>query len=181
MNYCIRFLLRSFVFCLMFSFSQFSSAFTYTLEIPEQELQEKIDMMMPLERKSFFATVVLSDPKVDLIKKNNEIGFFSHVEVLIPGGLKGSGRGKIKGSLVYDSDQGAFYLNNPSIEDLVIDRVPQKFYKKISAAIQVVLAKSLLKYPVYKLKDDDVKHQLAKSTLKSISVGNKKLLITLGF
>jgi len=181
MIYGKQFLLPCLVFLFMFSFSQFSSAFTYTLEIPEQELQEKIDMMMPLERKSFFVTVVLSEPKVDLIQESNEIGFFSHVEVLIPGGLKGSGRGKIKGSVVYDADQGAFYLNNPSIEGLEIDRVPKKFYKKISAAIQVVLAKSLSKYPVYKLKDDDVKHQLAKSSLKSISVGNKTLLITLGF
>jgi len=164
----------------MSSSSKFSSAFTYTLEISERELQEKVAMIMPLTKKSLFFSVIIYEPEIQLHSLNNEIGFFAHVDVVVPGGLKGSGRGMIKGKVVYDSADGAFYLNQPNIEGLEIDRIPRKVIPSITKTAQIILSKSLSKYPVYKLKDDDVKHQLAKSTLKSISIENECLLVTLG-
>jgi hypothetical protein len=175
-----RFLRQGFIFFIMFSISQASSAFTYTIEITERSLQEKIDAMMPLTRKQFFITVTLSEPKINLIKDSNEVGFFTHVEVLVPGGLKGSGRGKIQGTVSYKPERGEFYLHNPSIVSLEIDRLPKKLMPKISQIAGVILSKSLSQYPVYKLKDSDSGHQLAKATLKSIKVGDDKLLVTLG-
>jgi len=173
-------MIRSILFFAMISISQLTAAFSYTLEIPEQELQQQVSAMMPLIKKTMFATVTLSDPIVDLISKSNEIGFFTHVEVIAPGGLKGSGRGKIQGEVIYKPEQAAFFINNPTIVSLEIDRVPKTVIPTISHVAQVVLFKALSKYPVYKLNDEDVKQKLAKSTLKSISVGDKKLLITLG-
>ena len=52
---------------------------------------------------------------------------------------------------------------------------------QIKALAQKTIAKVLLTQPVYKFKGDDLKHQLAKSTLESVTAKNKKLLVTLTF
>ena len=171
---------RIFVFLLMFSFSQMSSGFTYTIELTERSLQEKIEAMMPLEKKQYFFTVRLSEPKVELINVSNEVGFFMHVDVIAPGGFKGGGRGKIAGTLRYQHDSGEFYLDSPRLVDLEIDLLPKQLTPKIAKLAELVLSKASEKLPVYRLRDDDAKHQLAKSTLKSIKVRDHKLLITLG-
>jgi len=46
--------------------TQLAMAFSYTLEISEQDLQEKISKMMPMEKKKYFVTVILSSPEVSL-------------------------------------------------------------------------------------------------------------------
>lgn len=165
-----------FVSCLL---SSIAMAFSYTLEITEQELQEKVSAMMPLEKKKFFVTVILSEPKVELLKETNEISIFSNLEALAPGGLKGSGRAKITGSLSYDANEGAFYLNNPKIESIEIDKMPEKYSPKIKQLTQTAVSKAMSVYSVYKLKDDNLKHKLAKATLESISVDGGKLLVVL--
>ena len=58
-----------------------------------------------MSRLRFRATI--SDPKVDLIKDSNEIGVFTNVEVIAPGGIRGAGRANIKGILSYDAKKGA--------------------------------------------------------------------------
>lgn len=161
-------------------FSQFSQALSYTLEITEQELQEKVSAMMPMEKKKFFVTVIVSNPQVDLIEESNEIGVFVNIEAIAPGGVKGAGSAKIIGTLSYDKEKGAFYLNNPKIISMDINKMPEKISPKIQQVSQLALTKALSKYPVYKFKDDNLKHKLAKATLESIEVKNEKLLVTLG-
>jgi hypothetical protein len=117
---------------------------------------------------------------VELINVSNEVGFFMHVDVIAPGGFKGGGRGKIAGTLRYQQDSGEFYLDSPRLVDLEIDLLPKQLTPKIAKLAELVLSKASEKLPVYRLRDDDAKHQLAKSTLKSIKVRDHKLLITLG-
>jgi len=159
--------------------TQLAMAFSYTLEISEEELQEKISKMMPMEKKKYFVTVILSNPDVDLADGKNEVGIFSHVKVIAPGGIQGAGKVNITGSLRYDADKGAFFFNHPEIVSLEIDDVPEKYIPNIKSIAQSVTAKVLAARPVYKLKDDNLKQKLAKSALKSIKVENSKLLVEL--
>lgn len=155
-------------------------AFSYTLEITGAELQEKLSNMMPLERKSLFITLVLTEPKVALLKASNKIGLSFHITVSAPGGIKGTGKTSITGSLRYDSSSHAFYLNDPVIELLEIDQVPDKHLPKIKKISQQAISKLLIKRPIYRLKDDNLKQKLAKSMLKSISIRDEILFIELG-
>ncbi len=173
-------MIRILALLLMFSFSQMSSAFTYTVELTERSLQEKVEAMMPLEKKQYFFRIRLSEPKLELVEASNEIGFFMHVDVIAPGGLTGSGRGKIMGSVRYVPKTGEFFLDSPKLVGLEIDLVPKRLTPKIAKFAELVLARASETLPVYRLRDDDVKHQLARSTLKSIQVKDHKLKITLG-
>ena len=171
--------IRSTLFFLILFLSQTTMAFTYTLEIPEAELQKKIVGMMPLEKKKFFFTITLSDPVVELIERDNKVGVFTHIKVVGPKGIQGMGRTKITGSLSYESEKAEFFFKNMVIENLEIDKIQDKYIPKIQGIVQLVARKMLAKRPVYRLKDNNVKHKLAKAVLESIKVKDKKLWVEL--
>jgi hypothetical protein len=153
--------------------------FSYTLEISESELQRRVSAMMPMKKKNVFVAVTVSDPKVDLIEQSNQIGVFTNIEVVALGGLKGSGRANITGTLNYDAMEGAFYFRDPTIVSLEVDNVAKKFIPKIKKITQLAITNAMSAYPVYRFKDDNIKHKMAKATLKSVAVENQKLLVTL--
>jgi len=164
---------------LLLSMIQSSFAFSYTLEISESELQKKVSAMMPMTKKNVFMAVTVSDPKIDLIQQSNEIGVFTNIEVIALGNLKGSGRAHITGTLNYDAEKGEFFFRDPTIVSLEIDNVEKKFIPKIKEITQLTITKAMSAYPVYKFKDDNIKHKLAKAALKSVTVNDKKLLVEL--
>lgn len=151
----------------------------YTLEITEEHLQDKVSAMMPMIKKNMFVAVTISDPKIDLIKESNEIGLFTHIEVIALGSLKGSGRAKITGKLKYVADKGEFYFQNPKIISLELDNVEKKFMPKIKQLTQLAMTKTMSAYPVYRFNEEDMKQKLTKSALKSVTVEQEKLLVTL--
>lgn len=157
-----------------------ASAFTYTIELSERSLQEKVSAMMPLEKTQFLFTIRFSEPKLELIDSSNEIGFFTHIDVFAPGGMKASGRGQISGSLRYEADNGALFLDSPMLKGLEVDWLPKILTSTVAAMAEPLLATASAKFPVYRLQDNNATHQLAKSTLKSIQVKDKNLVITLG-
>lgn len=160
-------------------FSQLAEAFSYTLEITQEDLQLKISAMMPMEKKKFFITVVLSEPKVDLSVGNNEIGVFSHVEVIVPGGIKGTGTATITGSLSYDPDKSEFFYKDPNVVSLNVDGLPPKYLPNAKKIAQLAASKYLSARPIYKLKDENLKLKLVKAVLQSVKVENDLLLVEL--
>ena len=134
---------------------------------------------MPMEKKKYIFTVILSEPDVELIEGSNEIGIFTHIEILASKGIRGSGRAKITGSLSYKAESSEFFLKNPKIEKLEIDKVSEKYNSQIKAIVQLVGSKMLEKRPIYRLKGDKLHHKLAKAMLQSVSVKDKKLRLDL--
>lgn len=158
--------------------SQVAGALSYTMEITEQELQKKVSAMMPLEKQKRYYQIVVSDPEVELIKETNQIGLFANLNVAILRNLKGKGHAKVIGSIDYNPDKGTFYLRNPKIISLVIDKIPEQYELIIKTVTEKALAKILARNSIYKFKDDSIKHKLTKSILKSVKVENQRLRIT---
>lgn len=154
-------------------------ALSYTLEISEAKLQNKVSEMMPLKKNKFYFTVTLSEPEIELFEGSNEIGIFTHIELVGPREVRGYGRAKITGSLSYHAEAGAFFFKNPKIVQLEIDKVSEKYVPHVKAIVQLVSSKMLEKRPVYRLKDNNLKHKFAKAMLQSVSVKDKKLLLEL--
>jgi len=154
-------------------------AFSYTLEITEADIQEKVSAIMPIEKTKFFVKVKLSNPQVDLLKTGNRMAIHLNVETSIPNVVKGSGRGKVSGNLSYEASEGAFYFKDAKLESMEIDGLPQKYADKVTKIAEAIISKALGKYPVYKFTDKDVKQKIAKSTLESIEVRDEVLMVTL--
>ncbi len=160
--------------------SPFVMAFSYTMEITEQQLQEQIAASMPFTREEAFFKITVTNPVIDLIKTNNKIGLQASIKALILGSIEGTGKTNIAGSLSYNSREAAFYLRDIEIIDLHIDQIAPQHIPPIKLSVQDLLNEVLKNEPVYKLNDKKYEEELAKSMLQSIEVKEEKLFLKLG-
>jgi len=151
----------------------------YTLKFTEEDLQKQVSAMMPLETKQLFLTINISDPVVKLLKSENKINIKTNIEAIIPGGIKGTGNINITGTLSYNNKNGTFYFKDPVINEMNVDNVAEKYQSSIKDLAQDSIVKAMSTRPVYTLRDDNEKHTLAKSVLKSMMVKNGILIVEL--
>lgn len=158
-----------------------SWAYSYTIELTQQQLQQQIDTLMPVEKEAYFVKVILSDPRIDLAEDSDKIGMFTNIELVAPGGVKGTGRARIAGTISYRKENGSFYLNNPTLTQLEIDQIPPQYHAKVRELGQFALDNAVSQRPIFTLDDDDMREKMAKSALQSVTVNNGKLVIVLNF
>ena len=154
-------------------------AYSYTMEITDQAIQNRISAMMPMERNFLIFSIIISDPEITLIKEGNKIGVITNISVLMPDGIRNDGRISFTGSLAYNPDQGAFYFNNPIIDTLQINNLPEQYAADVKQIAQLAVSSALATYPVYKLQTDDLRQKYIKSVLESVIVDEGRLLVTL--
>ena len=171
----IRFIFVSFMVLLMST----TQALAYTVELSEDELQEKIEAKMPLEKTKYLINVVLTEPDVELVEGSDRIGFKCKIMAKLPGGIEATGDAYIDGNISYNSDKGEFHLVDPELKDLNINGVSEKYKEKIRKIVEKVVKKSLAQFPVYRFKDNRLKHKLAKALLDSVVVKNQRLILEL--
>jgi hypothetical protein len=159
--------------------SQLAMALSYTVQIPEKDLQKMVSAMMPIEKKNYLVTVIFSKPKVDLYEGSDKIGVAAKIKAIAVGGVQGTGSAKISGTLKYNASKGEFYFKNPKIEQLEINQVPNQFIPEIKNIAQQLVTQVLATQPIFKLNDNDVKQKLAKSVLQSVAVKNEILFVVL--
>jgi len=166
---------------ILITIANLTHALSYTQEFTETELQEKIEAMMPLEKKKLFVTLIVTSPKLDLLEDNNELSIKADIAVHAPGGIKGTGTTTITGSITYNPTQGSFHLLNPIVANLHIDGISEQYQPKIKQMAQTAISNTMANYPLYRLKDNDLKQKLAKSVLESVVISDSKLLVNLNF
>ena len=157
-----------------------SNALAYTFKFTEAQLQERVSAMMPITRKKFMVTVVVSNPKLQLLKTGNLISVTSDLTATIPGGLQASGNVQITGTISYNRERGTFHLKNPTIEQMQVNGLPEKMQGTVRNLAQNGLIRTMHKRPLFQLKDDNLKHKLAKASLKSVAVKEGVLHVELG-
>ncbi|WP_041714019.1 DUF1439 domain-containing protein [Paraglaciecola sp. T6c] len=156
-----------------------TQAQAYTHEFTEAELQEMVSSIMPMTRTKFFVTMTLSEPRLNLLDETNEIGLGANIKASALGTYSGSGSSYITGSLAYNQEQGALYFTNAKLVELNLNKVSDKQQNDIRKLLQSVVGTILASRPIYVLDDGDLKQKLAKATLESLEVKDKKLIITL--
>lgn len=154
-------------------------AISYTKEISQDEVQRILDHKFPISKKKYFSKFTFSDPIVSFIGKDNRVGVLSNVKVNLPGKLSGSGSVGLNGSLRYDNDSGSFFLDKIKVEKLTINGLSAKNTQKVEKLLEPIAKKVLHKVPVYKFKDN-IKQELAKAILKSVTIKDHKALVELG-
>ena len=133
---------------------------------------------MPLIKQMYFITVEITSPKIELKDSENTLQMQANIAMRAPGNHQGSGKTTIAGTLSYNKKEGSFYFNQPTIIDLHVNNVADAYQPQIKQVTQIALSNAMQAFPVYTLKDDNVKHKLAKSTLDSVKVKNGKLAVT---
>ena len=156
---------------------QFATAFSYTLTITEQELQEILAKKLPIERTASYLSAKIYDSQVDLIDGTDQIGLFTKIDLVALGSIKGSGQAYVQGGITYNPAKGAFYLINPHILSVKIDNLPPDFIPEIKKIAQLSLEKAVQIYPIYRFKDQNIQEKMAKSVLESIQVEKNTIKI----
>jgi len=156
-------------------------AFGYTLELTQEELQEKLDKKFPISKKKFFITATLKEPKVTLIEEGNRIGMKIITDLLLPKSILVNGVADIDGELRYEPKTGGFYLDKVQVKELRISDLPPIFTIPVNKLIEQALKEYLAKRPFYKLNQDDFNQALAKSLLKDVKIENGKLIAEISF
>ena len=172
--------LMKLVIALLLFLVSIPNALAYTFKFTEKQLQDQVSAMMPVTRKKYMVTVVVSNPKVTLLKEGNLISTKADLVATIPGGLKASGTVQITGSISYNREKGTFHLKNPKIVYMQVNGLPKKMHGTVKNLAQNGLVRTMHKRPLFKLKDDNLKHKLAKAALKSVAVTEGVLHVELG-
>ena len=80
----------------------------------------------------------------------------------------------------YRMETGELFLTDPKIENLLIQGIPDKFQENVNQAISIALAEYFRKNPIYTLRNTNLKQTAIRMTLKSVTIENQELVITLG-
>lgn len=169
------------VLFLLLCFSLNSHAFEQTFTFTQTQLQQRIQEITPIERKTMFANVVLTDGQLRLLDVENQIEVTAFLDVTALGSLHGSGSVTVQGSLSYEPSEGAFYLNNANVTQLKVDQLSPDAVSQLTPLVQDLVTQGLQSRPIYQLKDDDMRQSLLKASLKRIEVKRKTLFVVLGF
>ena len=86
----------------------------------------------------------------------------------------------VSGTIKYMPEEGAFYLTQPDIENLLIEGLSEKYKSKASTVIEKALTNFYSSRPIYTLKSSDAKQIAAKMVLKNLVVKEKNVVVTLG-
>jgi Protein of unknown function (DUF1439) len=155
----------------------------YEIIITEAELQEKAGEKFPLSKKYLLIFgVTYKDPVVILEQNANhriKVGLTAETEFFVNKN-KIMATGNVSGNLRYDSTRGAFFLDAMKVESFDVSGFPDKYKEKATEAMSEAINEYYSRYPVYTLKDDNLKHIAAKLALKSVIINDKKMIVVLG-
>lgn len=152
-----------------------SQSQAYEMEVTEKELQQQLDSI-ELKREDMLLSIAVTDAKIKLIETTNRIALTGNIQALLLGSLQGNGDTEIEGTIRYNTEQAAFYFVDAVIKELNIEKVDPEHLPIIQSALQKAMQESLARKPIYVLDDKNMKHKLAKSTLKSVTVKGKSLI-----
>ena len=154
-------------------------AYENTVELTREDLQQHVDSLMPVQSQLLMIQLALSDPQVSLPEGQNRIAIASRLRALAPGLIDATGRAELSGTIRYQRQEGAFYLDQPVINALQIDQIPAQQTEPLKELLEVALSHALLSTPIYTLSKDNMKERMAKMMLKRVEVRDQKLLLHL--
>ena len=164
-------------FCLTASFGLFGSVFAYTIDILQNDIQEKVSAIMPFTHKKHLVIGTLSNPLVELKGDTNQVCVLADISIAVARDLRATGNGKVCGILTYRTEESSFFLTDVHVTDLIVNRLPRAYLPVAQEIVTVAAIKAFTNLPLYTFKDS-LKHRLAKSLFKSIEVKTDKLVLT---
>ena len=150
--------------------------------IPLATIQQMTEKKFPLEKKfekkPLAATIKFFSPNVFF--QDNSIG----ISAQYTGSLllrKINGNISFKCKPVYKPGKTSFYLSDFEIVQLTMNNETISENDKAMAIISLIVKDIFEDYPIYKLKQDDYKQNLARLILKNITVRDNDLVLLISF
>ncbi len=160
--------------------SNIALSLSYTMEITEKDLQKKVQAFMPLTQKNNLISVTVKNPVIDIMKDSNKVGLSSAIDATALGGIQGSGTIDVAGNIIYNKEQGAFFLQNIEVMDFKSAKINDNYKDVVKVLAKELLNSALKAHPIYQFDTSKTEGQIAKSSFKSIKIKDEKLLLKMG-
>lgn len=150
------------------------------VNLSETHVQSVLQNYFPIKEYAAVARVTLREPKVQF---NND----KYIVLIIPvdanmiGGGLSQGHVVVMASLNYKATTGGLYLSNPRIAQYESPGVDNKVLVELQGLVEAIIKNSLPLVRIYKVKEDDLNHSLAKSALKKVFFESRRLSLEFGF
>ncbi|GEM_PF-1261726 len=151
----------------------------YKIRIPRDAAQRIIEARFPIRKEKYGFALILTRPQVRLNASANRIGIEISLQVTLPGGASQQRRGLIEVRLHYRREQGEFYLLEPALRSLDPAATGPGPWNVVLKIAEATLDSVLSTTPVYILNQNNFKHLLARSLLKSVTVEPDHLRVEL--
>ncbi len=161
-------------------FSTYLYSFSYTIEISQKELQEKIDKKFPIEKKRLFFTTIISDPNVILKDELNKIKMAFDLRLVVTKELQFKTSAVLFGTLLYKPEEKSIYFKDLILEELDLKEIPLEFHSVIKNSVQEAITRYINVKPIYKIEDKNTtSSKLLEVFVKDIKIENKTIYIKL--
>lgn len=140
--------------------------------VTHDQLERAWSKSFPLQRELgrglFNASI--ATPEVTFLTAQNRISLATNFSVssLLAGGVKG--RIGLSGSLRYDAEQRALYLQDPNVETLEVDSGSAALGETMRPALNMMLNEYLRANPLYQFKQDEMRYAGNDIDITKISV-----------
>jgi hypothetical protein len=156
----------------------------YIVELDQAQVQRALDSGFPVEKTYLgIVTVEVIDPLVTLQEHSDRIQLSVSTDVGIQGITRRlHGRAELSGRIRYDAARGAFFAEDPRVEGLIIEGLPDQYADKTRGAVAWLVKGVLERRPVYTLRPAHFRQSVAKLLLKDAHVkqGKLRLVLSLG-
>lgn len=153
----------------------------FKVSLSDTHVQSVLHNYFPLKEYAAIARVTLQGPKVRLGKNNKDIALMIPIDANIINDAMHRGHIIVLVSLSYKASSGSLYLSNPRVTQLEMPSVDKKLLGELSEFIKTIIKNALPLVRIYKVKEQDLNHSLAKSTLKHFSFEDRRLSLEFGF
>ena len=152
----------------------------YTVSMNAEEIQRRLQEKLPVERTKLLLKTTVTDVQVRLQEGSDRIRLRPSLVLEVP--LLGAlpGQVSVDARVRYAPDRGEFFLDDAVVTDLDVPRIPDSQRDRAQRLVAMVAQAYFATTPVYRLKQGNFKHALAKLIIKSVTVRDGRLLITMG-
>jgi len=146
-----------------------TAAHAYDLLITEQQLQDTLNQQLPYRHNGQWMSLSITQAQLDLLGEGNRVALHNDFILVSQLGLQSRGNLHAEGTVRFDNDQKAFFIDEPVIKDVDIEGVPEQFRASVIQLAQQTLSPALSERPVYVLRDEG-NEKLARMLLKTLEI-----------
>lgn len=149
----------------------------YRWALSDRDLERRLGLHFPIVTQRYLITLTLDRPRIELHEARNRIALAVDLHLHLPGGLTAFGQLHTESGLHYVPSQGAFYLIATDITDLSIRPLPRSYLKPIRLMIRAVLTRHFVEHPVFRFRNDSLRHRLVRQLVRDVEVRRGKLRV----
>jgi hypothetical protein len=156
----------------------------YVYRFTEVQLQQALSERLPFTKSYLLIfEITLDHARITLVNGSDRVrarmDIISNVRVGYQP-LRLSGSVDASGGVRYDPKAGQLFLTQPKIEHLELQGVPEQYASRAASALSRALDAYYADHAIYTLNAFDAKEVAARLVLKSVTVKEQHLVVTLG-